>query len=139
MPEKKLSWFGVQPEEMDLWWERAKPFVARALAEGRGEYAAADVCRFLDQRAMQLWLLWDGSVRGAVVTELCNYPCYRTCIVRLFAADRAIRDAWLPMLGIIEAWARTQDCEAIEVIGRPGWKRVLSGYEQTHLVLRKDL
>ena len=95
----------------------------------------------LQSRAMQLWLMRGGqgvAVRGALVTEIANYPRKKTAILRLFAADEGLRAAWRPLLAVVETWARAQGCDGIEVFGRPGWTRILD-YELTQVVLRKEL
>jgi hypothetical protein len=134
----EISWFGVAAPEIAAWWPHAEPYVARALAEGRGEMEPCDVRRFLELRAMQLWLLWDGAARGALVTEIANHPRKRSCILRLFAADRGLRAAWRALIPLAEEWAREQGCDAVEVFGRPGWARLLD-YELKQVVLSKEL
>lgn len=134
----ELSWFGVAPGQIGIWWALAAPFVERALAQGRGEMIPEDVRRFLASRAMQLWLLWDGAVRGALVTEIANHPRKRICVLRLFAADPGLRAAWMRLAPAIESWAKAQGCAAIEVFGRPGWAKIL-GYELKQVVLSKEL
>ena len=133
------SWFGVPNGVLGDWWPHARDFIEAALAEGPGDMTAADVYRFLLSEHMQLWLLWLGGVRGELITEIAVYPRHKTCVVRLFAATDGFRNAWLPMLGVIEAWANEKECCAVEVIGRAGWKRLLPDYRQTHVVLRKEL
>jgi hypothetical protein len=137
--EGALRWFGVPARDLNIWWVSAAPLIERALARGRGEMTAEDVRGFLERRAMQLWLLWDGArVCGALATELANYPRKRSCILRLFAADAGWRAAWLRLLPLIEPWAREQGCAAVEVFGRPGWARIL-GYDIKQVVLSKEL
>lgn len=135
----ELSWFGVARNALAGWWPLARGYVETALAEGPGDMAIDDVYRFLLSEHMQLWLLWFEGVRGAVVTEIAVYPRQKTCILRLFAATDGLRSAWLPMLGVIEAWAREKECCAVEVIGRAGWRRLLPEYRQTHVILRREL
>ncbi len=142
----ELSWSGIPAQDIARWWDAASPFIERALAEGRGEYAASDIEAALRVRAMQLWLLGRNGTRGsrgisvcgALVTEITNYPRRRTAILRLFSTDPGLRAAWLPLTSVLESWARAQGCDAIEVFGRPGWAKVLD-YELTHIVLCKEL
>lgn len=134
-----LEWFGVPGGALAAWWPSARPFIEAALAEGPGDMTAEDVHRFLRSGHMQLWLLRARGVRGALVTEIAVYPRQKTCIARLFSAESGRSFAWLPMMRILEAWAREQECCAVEVIGRAGWKRILPEYRQTHVVLRKEL
>jgi hypothetical protein len=36
-------------------------------------------------------------------------------------------------------YARSHDFDSIEIIGRPGWERVLQGYRRTAVLMRKEL
>ena len=36
-------------------------------------------------------------------------------------------------------YARSQGFDSLEIIGRPGWERVLDGYRRTAVLLRKEL
>jgi hypothetical protein len=46
---------------------------------------------------------------------------------------------WLGHLDGIATWARAQGCAALELQGRPGWERLLEGWEKTHVLLRKRI
>jgi hypothetical protein len=37
------------------------------------------------------------------------------------------------------SYAQDNDFSSVEIIGRPGWERVLDGYKRTAVVMRKDL
>ena len=39
----------------------------------------------------------------------------------------------------IEIYARSEGFERLEIMGRPGWERVLEGYEKVAVLLRKEL
>jgi hypothetical protein len=36
-------------------------------------------------------------------------------------------------------YARSHDFDSIEIIGRPGWERILPGYRRTAVLMRKEL
>lgn len=136
------EWFGIPAAQLGDWWPLAIPHIERVLARGNAMMTLDDVREFVASELMQLWVLWDdrqAKVRGAGVTEICIYPRAKTCICRLFSADDDMRAQWLPKLGVIEEWAKAKGCDAVEVIGRPGWRRILPGYRQCHVTLRKDL
>lgn len=128
----------VPAHQVPGYWDEAAPIIQRALDHGHGAYHLRDIFDALTKREMQLWLgLADGVVKAALITELCRYPRITTCILRLFAADKAKR--WFPHLEVIETWARAQGCVAIEVFGRLGWRKMLDGWTETHAILRKEL
>lgn len=73
-----------------------------------------------------------------MVTELCDYPRKRTCIVRMLGG-KSLPQEWRGYLSLVEEWAREQGCSAMEVFGRKGWARKLDGYDLQQVVLRKEL
>lgn len=85
----------------------------------------------------QLWIAEDGQPRAAAVTQLRETASGLVCDLWLMGGkDRAL---WLHFLGDIETAAKARGCVGIEIIGRKGWARLLKGYRQTAIVLRKAL
>ena len=39
----------------------------------------------------------------------------------------------------IEIYAKTEGFDRLEIMGRPGWEKVLEGYEKVAVLLRKEL
>jgi hypothetical protein len=39
----------------------------------------------------------------------------------------------------IAAYAADHECDSMEIVGRPGWERVLPGYKRTAVLMRKGL
>lgn len=79
--------------------------------------------------------LWRGE-RSAMVLQLMTPPP----IVHIWLAGGDLDDL-LSMRGGMEAWGRSQGCEAVTINGRQGWRRVLGrfGYEPDGDELRKAL
>jgi hypothetical protein len=77
------------------------------------------VPRLCDGRA-QWHSTQDG--RGAIVTELLDYPNYRVVNYWLGAGELAACRSLVPG---IEAWARGEGCVRAIGLGRPAWRRVL--------------
>lgn len=81
--------------------------------------------------------LWCGE-RSTIVTEILDLPLKRVCRIWLAGGDmRELVDEMLPTL---ETWAADNGCARVEIIGRPGWKRVLTDYsEPKFTVLHKEI
>jgi hypothetical protein len=77
------------------------------------------VPRLCDGRAQ-----WHGTPdgRGAIITELLNYPNYRVVNYWLAAGDLR---ACLSLVPGIEKWARGENCVRAIGLGRPGFRRIL--------------
>lgn len=132
---------GVPQAELSKVWPAIAPMLQRACDRSDGRYAIADVLAALQGREMQLWLAVDADAAGAVeavcVTELVRYPREKRCGI-VFCAGREPQ-RWLHHLDAIERWARAQGCAALELQGRPGWERLLKGWDRTHVLLRKRI
>ena len=108
-----------------------------------GSYTVADVCADLREGKAQLWVAGDGeTIDGIVVTTVTQYPQRKECFIWLLAGERGSAYSWMTindMLGKIEAWAKTLDCDLVSLEGRSGWERVLPEYEKTKVILEKRL
>lgn len=127
----------VQPADVLAWWPQAREFVARVPQTG---YSPLDILHDLTAGRNQLWVVLDeaGEVCAALVTEIQQYPRERVCVGFVCGGDGARR--WTGELErAVAAWAGQHQCAAMEIYGRPGWQRVLRGWEQTHVILRKTL
>ena len=86
----------------------------------------------------QLWIIWDGSVRAVLATEIyTNVAGVQVCAVR-FATGEGSSD-WLCLIDELENWARFQDCAKLDMTARKGWAKKLPDYKLTHVLLEKDL
>lgn len=111
--------------------------IEKVLNVGRGEHRPKDVFDALTEGAMTLWVAPSRhNIAAMAITEIARYPQYRTCRVILGAGKL---DLIVKNIEPIEDWARTRGCVAVEMNGRAGWERILTDWQKTHIVLRKDL
>lgn len=86
----------------------------------------------------QLWLVWDGTPRAIVGTELyLEMTGLKCCMVRFCTGGGAAE--WSHLLGKIESWARDEGCTYLDMLARKGWARHLPDYKLTHVELQKEL
>jgi hypothetical protein len=111
------------------------PRLARVLSRGGAGHGITEraVRAMVRQGLAQRWQASDGSV---IVSQLRSEPGGDVCDLWLAEGTLA------PLLELHEevcAWARDQGCRKMRIIGRPGWQKVLSGYDQTGVVLEREL
>jgi hypothetical protein len=137
--ERSLLLIGIPSADIDAVWPLVEPLIVDACRRGRGKEEPADIRDALKERDLQLWLAWDGTIAALAVTQIVRHPRKTCCRIRICTGRD--RQAWQHHIAIIEAWARTQGCAAMELIVRPGWSRVLAkqGYATTHLFCEKEL
>ena len=122
MSEYKTSL--VPAAYVDDVWPAVKPFIEEALQYGQGKYELDDVYSLLTTYNYPLWIAFDDEgIKGAVITRFVQYPRKKYLVVEFCGG----KDGWnwkSPMLAILKAWARDNECDAIEAGGRVGWVRV---------------
>ena len=124
-------------------WALVKTDIANALNRSNG-YALADhIKKWIIEEKMQLWILWDKEAAkeskyyGLVVTEILQRPLQRCLNMRIMTGRH--REKWQHLIKHIEDFAWLNNCDSLELIARPGWKKVLKpfGYTETHVLLQK--
>ena len=124
-------------------WGLVKTDIANALNRSNG-YALADhIKKWINEEKMQLWILWDKEAAkeskyyGLVVTEIIQRPLQRCLNMRIMTGRH--REKWQHLIKHIEDFAWLNNCDSLELIARPGWKKVLKpfGYTETHVLLEK--
>lgn len=128
---------GIPAQEIPAIWPNVLGRVTEACKHSRGKFFPQDILKLLLERDAQLWMVVDGYSSGVVVTQIVDYPHRKVCWIRICTGYD--RDAWLHHLSDIEAWAKAQGCVGMELIARPGWKKVLKDYDCTHIVLEKEI
>ena len=114
--------------------ERCREWIESALEYSGGTHAFEDIENGIKEGIMQLW----PAPRGCIVTELVVYP--RLKVLNLFIAAGEL-DQILDMHDDIKAWAKVQGCEAAQISGRIGWKKVLEplGWKTQHVNFQKEI
>ena len=124
-------------------WGVVKTDIANSLNRSNG-YALADhIKKWIIEEKMQLWILWDKEAAkeskyyGLVVTEIIQRPLQRCLNMRIMTGRH--REKWQHLIKHIEDFAWLNNCDSLELIARPGWKKVLKpfGYTETHVLLQK--
>ena len=124
-------------------WGVVKTDIANSLNRSNG-YALADhIKKWINEEKMQLWILWDKDAAkeskyyGLVVTEIIQRPLQRCLNMRIMTGRH--REKWQHLIKHIEDFAWLNNCDSLELIARPGWKKVLKpfGYTETHVLLQK--
>ena len=124
-------------------WGLVTTDIANSVNRSNG-YALADhIKKWIIEEKMQLWILWDKEAAkeskyyGLVVTEVIQRPLQRCLNMRIMTGRH--REKWQHLIKHIEDFAWLNNCDSLELIARPGWKKVLKpfGYTETHVLLQK--
>jgi hypothetical protein len=127
----------VDPARVHAVWPHVDALIRAAMV--RADIGKLEPVRdaVLQGRSL-LWLAWDGTrIAAAAVTELAQTEKRKFCVI--VACGGADMSRWLDLLKPIEAFAKLEGCDAMRIIGREGWARVLPGYARTRAVIDKPL
>lgn len=85
----------------------------------------------------QLWIsIDDGAVTGAAITRIFDYPQAPTLVILTMAGDGS---DWNTLIQDLELFAANAGCTHLEIMGRRGWLRRLSGFEESFTTICKRL
>jgi hypothetical protein len=129
---------GILSTDIDRVWPIVQNNIEEAVKTARGKYTVEDLHQELKDRDCQLWIYRSPTARGVFVTQIHSYKRQKVCGIRIATGHNY--QEWMDEgMSILEAWAKEQGCDAIELIARPGWSRILKGYDLTHVYLEKNL
>lgn len=76
---RKYNAYYLSKEQLDRYWNTAEPFLQAGLLVSEGELDVKQMKLLARQGLMQILLIIDQEdmVRGAIATEIVNYPNYK--------------------------------------------------------------
>jgi hypothetical protein len=138
-----ITLVNIPNKSVNKTWGVVKTDIANALNRSNG-YALADhIKKWILESKMQLWILWDAEgdkdskYYGVVVTEIIQRPLQRCLNIKIMIGKH--REKWQHLIKHIEDFAWINNCDLLELIARPGWKKILKpfGYTESHVLLEK--
>lgn len=128
----------IPPQHLGEVFPLVAPLMEKIVERYQGRFSIPGMLEHFARAEWQLWVVWDGSVRAIVGTELYREVSGLKCCKIQFATGREAA-GWTHLLGQIEAWARDEGCARMDMIARKGWAKHLPEYKMTHIWLEKDL
>jgi hypothetical protein len=136
----------IPAEQLDTVWSLIEKDIKDALAYSGNLTSSSFVLEKSKENKFQVWVLWDKDKKttrekyfGVVVTELIKRELGKVCHIYIMTGRQ--RHKWQFLVKDIEQFAIDEDCLMMELLARPGWKRILNNfdYKMTHVVLEKKL
>ena len=127
----------VDPKQVTCIWECVKHWIKRAME--RGDFGTFDAIEddVMTGQAL-LWLVWNApKIQGAAVTQIVTTQMSKICMIT--ACGGKNMQLWLPLIEKIESYARDEGCDAVRILGRKGWTRVLKTYRAPAVILERRL
>jgi hypothetical protein len=137
-----IQLLNIPTKSVEASWGIVKSDIADSLARSNGYALAEHIKKWIIEEKMQLWILWDSEAEkekyyGVVVTEIIQRPLQRCLNIKIMTGNH--RDQWQHLIKHIEDFAWINNCDLLELVARPGWKKILKpfGYKETHVLLEK--
>ena len=128
----------VRPELVGAATSKIPELVEKACRFSGGRFAPETVLAACSGQhpllKWQMWLVFDPradaqtfgkSVKVMVVTNIARYPTGIRVAEVILIAGRGDSSEWMQYIDALKDWARNQDCERIQFIGRRGFQRKL--------------
>ena len=130
---------------VDDCWVDAGKFLNRAVQTSRGRYEIFDVKKDIYSGVQHLWVLFrdDDEMIAAVTTMFSFYPQKKALVIAFCGSND--ETGWVKykdlIVNTLEDFARENECNSLELSGRPGWVRALKslGFEQAFVTLEKEV
>ena len=135
-----IQLINVPTNNVNKVWKIVKIDIANSLSRSNGYAKQEHIKNWILEDKMQLWILWDSQDKkyyGVVVTEIIQRPLQRCLNIKIMTGSH--REKWQHLVKQIEDFAWQNNCDLLELVARPGWKRVLKpfGYKESHVLLEK--
>ena len=130
----------VNPQDVDQVWDLVRGSVQKVLDRDYLFMDLSDVKETLESGLWKLWLVYDGpNIYGVGVTELLQFPKAKICQLT-FISGREF-EKWQDMIEQIAVYATEKGCSRLRMVGRPGFKKVLSehGFEASQMLFSRKL
>ena len=137
-----IQLINIPTKSVDEAWRVVRTDIANALTRSNGYALSEHIKKWIIEEKMQLWILWDQEAEkekyyGVVVTEVIQRPLQRCLNIKIMTGRH--REKWQHLIKHIEDFAWQQNCDLLELVARPGWKKILKpfGYKESHVLLEK--
>lgn len=133
-PATKCEVFCVRRHELAAAW----PDIERCLCRVRDvPWSLSDVRELLEAGQALAWGLRDGpAVLGFWITRIEEGYAAKFGLVWICAGE-GLAEGLPVYFDVIEPWFWSQGCQWVDINGRKGWKRVMPGYDEVAVTLRK--
>jgi len=133
----------IPKENTSIVWKQCEAMIADAMARSNNYANASHFKKWISEGKMQLWFLWDKEqdipdrLYGIVITEIIQRPLQRCLNIKIMTGKH--REKWQHLIKNIEDFAWQNQCDLLELVARPGWKKILKpfGYQESHVLLEK--
>ena len=129
---------GIDKSKIDAYWPRVSPLLWKVIKRSE-RYCMDEILNELRTGKSQLTICENGEIIELILIT-CIVPYANKKVLSIFMIAGLDLNYWIKFLPQVEVWGKSMGCKSVEIIGRPGWQRLLKDqkYELTDVILRKD-
>jgi len=128
----------IPPHWLRFFWPQLLPDFERVVERVRGRWTLETIAKQIINGDWQLWLVWDGTLKAAVATELYHEDSGMKAARAVFVAGSEMK-SWAHLITDLEDWARQNGAQRFDMIIAKGLARHFPEYRMSHVLLEKDL
>ncbi len=119
-------------------WDKVKGLIAKTSDEIMDEN---DVYQYLINGIYRLFIIVEKDSKEfvtAYTTCIAFYPHHKVCRIITLGGSK-LSEWYNDSITYVENYAKEEECDYMEVFGRKGWVKIMKGYKEECVVLRKQL
>lgn len=116
-------------------WPSIRDKVEKACEYSGGIVTPLTIYKGILSNDMQLWVTDDMNM--IAVTQISNYDDGSKYLTWVLLSGDNLKE-YMSLKNIIDDWAVSHGCQGDELLGRPGWSKILNGYKEIYRFLRQE-
>jgi hypothetical protein len=133
----------LEQDQINAMTPVVKPYLDKGLKELNGELTLDTIIEAVLQGRNECWVVYKdiNTIYAVITTEVIRYDTGRR-VVRIVLCGGESMDKWLDdFLSRVKDYAVAMEVDAIEVVGRKGWEKVLKdkGYKYAYTGLLMEV
>lgn len=137
-----IEYSNVNPEMVEVVWDKIVPFIDKAIAESNGELLSSEIKKKAIAGSMLIRIVFEDWVPIAVVTYEQRVFQSGMRVLNICTAGGEKVDLWFKDVDeYATELAKKHNCSEVYIIGRKGWDRKMKhlGYGHVHTVLSREV
>jgi len=128
----------VTIDSIDSVWFGVKYLIAKTSDEIMDEN---DIYQYLISGEYRLFIVVEKDSKEfitAYTTCISFYPHHKVCRIITLGGSK-LSEWYKDSIAFVEDYAKREECDYMEVFGRRGWVKIMKGYKEECVILRKQL
>jgi hypothetical protein len=114
----------IMPDQLMLIWKDVEKYLRKSCKRSKGRTSTQDIFYECLNNQSSLWIIFDtGNMKvvGCAITQITNYPTGKRMLNLDHVTGSKMGD-WIDRgLEVMEKWAKDNNCNGIEGVGREGF------------------